>query len=45
MNIEKKLLKYLDQSIKDSSNQEIYDALLCAVQDLAKDKEEKEGKI
>ena len=44
MNIEKKLLKYLDQSIKDSSNQEIYDALLCAVQDLAKDKEEKEGK-
>ena len=44
MKIEERLLNQLQKPICECSNQEIYDALLTIVQDLAKEKEYKEGK-
>ena len=44
MKIEERLLNQLQKPICECSNQEIYDALLTIVQDMAKEKEYKEGK-
>ena len=44
MKIEERLLNQLQKPLCECSNQEIYDALLTMVQDMAKEKEYKEGK-
>lgn len=44
MKIEERLLSQLPKPLCECSNQEIYDALLTMVQDMAKEKEYKEGK-
>ena len=44
MKIEERLLNQLPKPLCECSNQEIYDALLTMVQDMAKEKEYKEGK-
>ena len=44
MKIEERLVKQLNKTIKESSDQEIYDALLTIVQEMAKEKEYEEGK-
>ena len=44
MKIEERLLNQLQKPLCECSNQEIYDALLTIVQDMAKEKEYKEGK-
>ena len=44
MKIEERFLNQLQKPLCECSNQEIYDALLTIVQDMAKEKEYKEGK-
>ncbi|MDD7390066.1 MAG: glycogen/starch/alpha-glucan phosphorylase, partial [Lachnospiraceae bacterium] len=44
MSTEEKFLKQLNKPVKDCSDQEIYDALLTMVQDMAKEKEYEEGR-
>ena len=44
MKIEERLVKQLNKTIKESSDQEIYDALLTIVQEMSKEKEYEEGK-
>ncbi len=44
MKIEERLVKQLNKTIKESSDQEIYDVLLTIVQEMAKEKEYEEGK-
>ena len=44
MKIEERLVQQLNKEIRECSDQEIYDALLTIVQEMAKDKEYEEGK-
>ena len=44
MNIEKKLAHHLNKPIYDCTDQELYDALLAIVQEMARDKESEESK-